>query len=67
MEMPEKYFKLFEKQCGNCEHFDKERSPEGFFCPAYPRGIPEAIVFYEIKHDKELNGQAGIFIYTPIQ
>lgn len=44
--------------CNSCKHF------EGFgICPAYPEGIPVAIVVNDIRHDEVLEGQEGDYIY----
>lgn len=48
--------------CLKCKHL-RERPPGiimGFFCDAFPGGIPDAIFDGEVKHTKPYPGDHGI-------
>jgi hypothetical protein len=51
--------------CMTCKYFNYI-ALNGFTCKAFPNGIPDDIIFTEIKHDKVLKNQVGEFIYEPI-
>lgn len=43
--------------CLNCKHFIEK---EGFFCTAYPNGIPRGIIANEVDHRFALQNDNGI-------
>jgi hypothetical protein len=47
--------------CFSCVHFDAILG-----CPAFPDGIPEAILLGENDHSQIIKGQVGKFIFEPI-
>jgi hypothetical protein len=49
-------------QCFECEYYIN-RDDENFYCEAYPKGIPDNILFNGIKHDKILERQTGNYIF----
>jgi hypothetical protein len=35
------------------------------FCAAFPDGIPPAVQWNEVRHDRLLTGQVGEFMFSP--
>ncbi len=61
MELTEKTYMAFEKQCGRCRHFDWGLFVAGgFCCKAFPDGIPKKIWRAKTDHRKPYPGDNGI-------
>ena len=45
-------------QCNSCKHYRNNAT-----CPAYPEGIPKAILINSILHTSKLKGQKGKYTY----
>ena len=52
--------------CIVCKHFKDDKAP-GYYCKAFPEGIPEAIIYSENKHTKLYPGQDNNIIFEPIK
>lgn len=50
--------------CGSCKH-NIPREDGLVICRAFPLGIPQAILEYEVWHDHEINGDSGL-IFEPM-
>ena len=47
--------------CFECKHFDEDKHDKGdWVCAAYPKGIPEKIIYSETDHTKPYKGDNGI-------
>jgi hypothetical protein len=46
--------------CYDCKHLHDVMKNKGFFCDAYPEGIPKAILEYDADHRKPHQGDHGI-------
>lgn len=47
-------------QCLQCKHFDDKANKSGFYCKAFPEGIPEEILDGRHDHRKQFKGDRGI-------
>ncbi|MES2732876.1 MAG: hypothetical protein V4714_14070 [Bacteroidota bacterium] len=48
--------------CIDCQHF-ADKSATGLVCKAFPKGIPDAILFDENDHSKVYPGQDGEYVF----
>ena len=48
--------------CFNCKHFNDDGS---YTCTAFPKGIPDVILFGDNEHSKPLKGQENSITFTP--
>ncbi len=49
--------------CLECRWFDKGKT-DGYYCKAFPDGIPDAIIYGDItKHDKPLKKQGNEYVF----
>jgi len=51
-------------QCSDCKFYNKLLKGYIPSCLAFPRGIPDDILFSENLHNKIIDGQVGSYIYT---
>ncbi len=52
---------LADPQCDYCKHLDKgQRYKHGYYCAAYPDGVPDEILFNAVHHTEEYEGDHGI-------
>ncbi len=52
---------LTDSQCEYCKHVDRKRIyTEGYYCPAYPDGIPDEIFLNVVEHNKAYAHDNGI-------
>lgn len=51
-------------QCTLCRHFRREDSGS-CICPAFPDGIPKAVLFDSIPHGSVISGQIGYTTFDP--
>lgn len=65
MELPESFEEALAEwgrsQCSSCEHMSDEGD-----CPAFPKGIPDAIFNNDVEHDRVMLGQVGDYVFTSI-
>ena len=48
--------------CLECKHFIHNKK---FTCKAFPKGIPDDILFNKKEHKMKIKGQKGDYIYEP--
>lgn len=48
--------------CLECKHFIHDKK---FTCKAFPKGIPNNILFNEVEHNKRIKGQSEEYIFEP--
>jgi hypothetical protein len=57
-----------ENQCHNCKHYSEELTLEAeqSACKAFPKGIPEEVLWGDEIHDRKLPGQVGDYVQEKI-
>ncbi|MGZ4908841.1 MAG: hypothetical protein ACXV5F_09355 [Halobacteriota archaeon] len=52
---------LADPQCDYCRHLDRKRMyKQGYYCPAYPNGVPDEILLNMVDHVEAYEGDNGI-------
>ncbi len=52
---------ITDPQCDYCTHLDRERMyKQGYYCAAYPDGIPDEILFNAVDHTDPYQDDNGI-------
>ena len=46
--------------CLYCTHYDRSVPRDGYFCAAFPDGIPDAIIESQVDHREPVDGDHGI-------
>ena len=54
----EKEITNYQTQCNTCKNYEND-----FKCAAFPEGIPDKILFGEIKHNKPLPEQKNKIVF----
>jgi len=52
--------------CMKCKHFFGDKAP-GYYCEAFPKGIPKVIIYSEDNHTKPYLGQDNDIIFELIE
>lgn len=56
-------FNPYKSQCYDCKHYKADT----YSCEAFPKGISNAILSGESKHNNVIETQVGITIYSPTE
>ncbi len=52
---------MADPQCEYCKHLDRTRMfIQGYYCAAYPEGVPDEILFNAVDHTQSYDGDNGV-------